>query len=299
MGLTRQERYDKEKSKNKLKSDSATTTFMPQEATGVDPLSQPAVVKGEPQDTATVPASQKLPEDQDVLGKQSELEDEDKEDEMAKETLKEDKKPTDEEGNLIKAEEKPEDEETKRCKMEDLDDEDDDSEKEDEELTEEEKKKKKKKAKKGDGSGESPEEDTASATDDNSSTSPGMGVPSTQNVFVPNSNITVPGTVASGDTPSESTFSGKSVRTNLMKSPLFVNINKQLDEMRKSYEKKLTAMEKSMADRLTNITKTLKNVEEFYNKPLYKGFAENVNPEAVRSKTISKQLEDGKVRFSN
>jgi len=234
---------------------------------------------------------------QDVLSqpaiiKETDIEDKDKEDNMTKETLKEEKKPTDEDGKLIKAPEKPEDKEDDKCnKSEDLDDETDDK-----EETEEEKKKKK--AKKGDGSGESPEEDTASATDANSSTSPGMGVPSTQNVFVPNSNISTP-SGATGRSPSEVSYSGKSFKPDLMKSPLWMNINKQLDELRKAYEKKLEAMEKSMTDRLTNITKTLKNVEEFYNKPLYKGFAENVNPEAVRKDTISKQIAEGKVRYSS
>ena len=303
MGLTRQERYDKEKSKNKLKSDSATTTFMPQEAMGQDVLSQPAVVKTvwnkEGTEWTCPKCGEKNREGEEECANCGEAQaskpigqkstDEEKEDKMTKETRKEEKKPTDEEGKLIKAPEKPEEEETK--KSEDLSDETDDK-----EETEEEKKKKK--AKKGQEGGENPEEAGASSNDGNSSTSPGMGVPSAQNVFVPQSNINVGGT-STGQSPSETHYSGKSANTDLMKSPLFVNINKQLDEMRKSYEKKLTAMEKSMTDRLANITKTLKNVEEFYNKPLYKGFAENTNPEAVQRKTISKQLEDGKVRFSS
>jgi len=293
MGLTRQEIYDRNKSKNKLKSDSATTTFMPTEAMGQDVLSQPAMIKEKvqkyycPNCQSDFP-NKDCPKCRENMDAEEKSTDEDKEDNMAKETLKEEKKPTDEEGKLIKAPEKPEEEETK--KSEDLSDETDDK-----EETEEEKKKK---AKKGEQGGENPEEEAQASTTGGASTSPGMGVPSTQNVFVPQSNINVGGT-STGQSPSETHYSGKSASTDLMKSPLFVNINKQLDEMRKSYEKKLTAMEKSMTDRLANITKTLKNVEEFYNKPLYKGFAENTNPEAIRSKTISKQIEDGKVRFSS
>lgn len=305
MGLTRQEIFDRNKSKNKLKSDSATTTFMPQEAMGQDVLSQSPIVKSDDmtRDEALAWAKRQYNDSKNIeefmanwdkKHNTTKSTDEDKEDNMAnkttKTTLKEEKKPTDEEGKLIKADEKlPEEEETK--KSEDLSDETDDK-----EETEEEKKKKK--AKKGEAGGENPEEEAQASTTGSASTSPGMGVPSTQNIFVPQSNINVGGT-STGQSPSETHYSGKSVQPDLMKSPLFVQLNKQLDEMKKASEKKLEAMEKSMTDRLANITKTLAKVEEFYNKPLYKGFAENVNPEAVQRKTISKQLEDGKVRFSS
>jgi len=163
---------------------------------------------------------------------------------------------------------------------------------EDEEETDEDKKKKKKSklaAKKGDGSSQSPEEASTVATTGGSTTSPGATTPSKpQNVFVPQSSIIVS---REQDTPM-----GKSAEPDLMKSPLYLGIVKQLDGISESMTKKLEAMEKSVNDRLTN---TKKELEKFYNQSFYKAAGENVAPEATQRLSIAKQLEMGEIRFRN
>lgn len=232
------------------------------------------------------------------------------------------KKPTrEEDGKLIKeneAEDEDESEDTKKeaedeAEDEDMEDEDEDEEEkrkkrkkarkeaEDEEEEEESEEESKEETEKGKGGGESPEESAASGTDANSSLSPGMGVPSTQNVYVPASGIggernASPGK-ATGVAPGDVGYSGKSARADLQKSPLFVGLSKEVQSFQRAIEKKMDAMEKSFGDRITNLNKTLKKVEEFYNRPLRKGFAENVSPEGTQGESISTQIEKGKVRY--
>jgi len=183
----------------------------------------------------------------------------------------EDKPEEDDKCNKELPEEKPEEK-----AMEEVDEEDDD-------------KKKKKKAKKAAGA-ESPSEDAASATDDNSTLSPGASVPSTpQDVFVPQSGISV--------AREQSTPMGKSVEPDLLKSPLFVNLSKQLDGIREAVSNKITALEKSVNDRLNNVLKDMDKIEKFYKQSFYKAIDENVAPESVQRQSISKQIADGEVRY--
>lgn len=205
-----------------------------------------------------------------------------------------DKSPKDaKEEEKCRMKEFPEKDDKKTEKMEEI---------EDTEESEEDKKKKKKGTKKGEAGGENPQEDTASSTDANSSISPNMGVPSTQNVFVPQSNARVGREASSGSSagqsPSEVSY-GKSVEPDLMKSPLFTGLSSQMTELQKAFEKKLEAMEKSFNDRVANINKSVAEIEKFYKQPFYKAINENVNPEAVEQKPFSKQIADGKVRYSN
>jgi hypothetical protein len=173
---------------------------------------------------------------------------------------------------------------------------------EEEEETEEEKKKKKSKlkAKKGEGLSENPEESAASGADGNSTISPGAIVPGKgQNVFVPQSSIKV--------SREQETPMGKSAEPDLMKSPVYLGIMKQLDGMQEAIVKKTEAMgaaiQKSMEDRLANTKKEVDNMvnqmQKFYNQPMYKALGENVAPEGAKSETVSEQIAKGKVRFSN
>lgn len=149
---------------------------------------------------------------------------------------------------------------------------------------------------------ENPEEGAESGTDASSSTSPNMGVPSTQNVAhgpaTPSSAARMANN--SAQSPSEVSYTGKSYgNVDLNKSPLYVELSKQIGEMNKALMGKVNAIEKSMNDRLVNLQKTMSAVEKFYDRPLYKSVDENVNPEAVQAQSISKQIESGKVRFSS
>jgi len=197
-----------------------------------------------------------------------------------------------EDGKLIKEpEEEEETEEEKRKKklrMKEAEGEEEDEEDEDE-------------TEKGELGGQNPQEDTASATDANSTLSPNAGVPSTQNVFVPQSNVRVGRESSSGSSagqsPSEVTY-GKSANTDLLKSPLFVELSSQIGALKKSFEKKLEAIDKSMSDRVENLQKTAKQIEAFYKQPLYKSIDENAAPEAVMKKSVKEQIDAGKVKFS-
>lgn len=207
-------------------------------------------------------------------------------------TLKEeDKKPSEEDEKYNKAEDSED-------KVEKQDD--------DEEETEEEKKKKKKSKKAIDDEededkiekteGENPEEDTASATDANSTLTPGSVINTRQHVLNPQSNIRIGRNASAGSSagqsPSDVTYSGKSADTEFMKSPLY----KKMVSMEKVLTAKLEAVEKSMKDRIAD---TKKEMEKFYSQPFYKMAGDNIGPESIQKQTISKQIEEGKVRYSN
>src|SRR3972149_6595827 len=89
----------------------------------------------------------------------------------------------------------------------------------------------------------------------------------------------------------------KKYKTNLMKSPLFVSITKQMDSMQETLSRKVEALEKSVSDRLKNIKKDVEKIEKFYSQSFYKAASEEVNPEGIQAQSISKQIADGKVRF--
>lgn len=177
-----------------------------------------------------------------------------------------------------------------------------------EDLDEEEDKKDEKKKKKGKTeSGENPEEGSASGTDANSSTSPGMSTPSaTQSTSGNNSGVEgarmASGASSAGQSPSDVSYTGKSATPDLMKSPVFVKISEQLEAMQNAVEKKFEAISKSFNDRIDNMLKEIANTEkamkDFYSKSFYKAAGENVSPESTVQKSISEQVEEGKVRFS-
>lgn len=152
---------------------------------------------------------------------------------------------------------------------------------------------------KGELGGENPAEGVASGTDAGSSTSPGMGVPSTQQVLnnptgVNGSRNATPGSFAGGQSPSDVHYSGKEAgaEPELMKSPLYTELSKAIDGMQKALNKKVEALEKSVADRLGNIQKAM---DRFYSQPFYKAVDENVNPEAIQKMTIKEQIEKGTI----
>jgi hypothetical protein len=170
-------------------------------------------------------------------------------------------------------------------------DEDDETEEEEEETEEE--------ARKSEGSslGQTPQESAESSSTDEHTTTPGKMTGKPQNVFTPQSGI--PGNrMGTGRSPSEITYSGKSVEPDLMKSPLFVELSGEIEDLQKAVAKKVDAIEKSVSDRLDNIQKSVEKIEKFYKQPFYKAIDENVSPESTTRKSIEKQLEDGKIRFT-
>jgi len=212
----------------------------------------------------------------------------------------------------------PKDEETKRCKdvateeetdetkavdeEEKIEEKEEDLEEEEtkeEDLSEEDKlKRKKKKRMKGEQGGENPSEDTASATDANSTITTGNVIGTAQHILTPSS--TIAGTRnASGNEPSNTTYSGKSANTDLNKSPLFIELSKQMTGLDKAIKAKIEALEKSMSDRIANAQKALNKIEKFYNQPFYKAIDESVSPEATMHKSIEEQIKAGKVQFTD
>ena len=149
--------------------------------------------------------------------------------------------------------------------------------------------------KKGAESGEDPAQAGSSGADANSSISPGASTPSQpQNTFSPQSQVSTGRESGSagmaGQTPSDVHY-GKSV--NLTKSPLYVELNKQLSVMQKELNKRVEAMEKSVAARISNLQKSMDKVEKFYQQPFYKAAKDNTAVEQATkpqlAETIQKQ----------
>lgn len=217
---------------------------------------------------------------------------------VKKERLKEEEKEemkknsvSEEEENLEKKKLKKEDEEMKKEAEEETEKEAFDDEEEEEEE-EEEMKAKKKKAMKGEMGGENPEESGQISTTEPHSTSPGMGVPSTQNVFVPSSDAHV---AREQHLPMDGMH--KSVDIDLKKSPLFVNLSGQIDGIKETMSKRLDSIEKSVNDRLNNVLKDLEKIEKFYQGPLYKALGENAVDKINQPDTLQKQIQEGKVKY--
>jgi len=208
-----------------------------------------------------------------------------------------------EDGKLIKesedmeeeeAEETAEEKKKKKMRMKEAEGE---SEDEDEEEEEEEAE-----VEKDQFGGKTPEEEAIQSNTAGHTVSPNAKVPSTQNVFTPASQVSVgrsasSGSIAGGQSPSEVTY-GKSAKTDLLKSPLFVELSGQIEALQKSFEKKLESIEKSVNDRVANLQKTAGNLEKFYNQSFYKAVDENVAPEGVMKKSIKEQIDTGKARYS-
>jgi hypothetical protein len=200
-------------------------------------------------------------------------------------------------GKLIKEDEDEDEEESedrlsKPCPgMRKEDDEDEDE----EPLTPEEEEEARKmyrryKAQKGELGGESPSEQATAATQAGATITPGALTPSPpQHVYVPTTGV-VGSRIASapkttGVSPSDVTYSGKSVNPDLLKSPLFVELNKSIDGIRMTMSKKLEAIEKSLNDRLANLNKTLIAVESFYEQPFFKSI------DTTHTKSIKEKAE--------
>ena len=238
-----------------------------------------------PESVKTDPLAQ--PEEK-KMKKEKLKEEPEEEEEKAKKQADEDEEETEKQEG-----EEQEDEKKKKKMKKESDDKED----------EEEKKKAKKKKKKSDddeedvekeeGAGESPEEDAAAGANEADNTiTPGANTPSqAQNVFVPPSDVNVD---REQDTPMD-----KSVNPDLLKSPLFMSLSKQMDGIREAVSKKITALEKSVNDRLNNVMKDMGKIEKFYKQGFYKAINENTGPETVKQQTISKQITDGEVRYRN
>ena len=229
----------------------------------------------------------RIKEDEDDIKRKATKEDEDEEIEKKPvkmvdgKMIKEDE---DEAGKKkMRKEEEEEDEDAVEEKI--LKEDEDDDEEEDEEEEESTEKKKKKKTRKGELGGEDPEEQSETAAS-GSPKVPSKVTTDTSN----NTGVTGERTATGKPTPSETTYKS----TELMKSPLFVELDKQLKSMTKSFEQRLDDMEKSIKTRMVNLQKTVSKVEEFYNKPFYK----DVDSSAPGTdNTISKKIKDGTVRY--
>jgi len=204
------------------------------------------------------------------------------------------KKDEEEESKCNKAEEKPEEEEEKKAVEED----EEDVEKEEEEDDEEAKKKKKKKAVKGEQGGENPSESVTTATAGTNTITPRPVIGVGQHVLVPQSSV-AGSRNATGNTPSDTHYSGKSAEPDMLKSPLFIELSKQIDGLSKAVKQKIEAVEKSVQDRMANVQKSVEKIEKFYKQPFYKAIDENMAPESVVHKSISDQIKDGRLKIGN
>lgn len=223
------------------------------------------------------------PEDEEVEKEDEDEDDEDTEEEdetMGREGISYKKRRK--KKRMRKQEEEPEDEEVEK----------EDEEPEDEEETE-----------KGELGGVSPIESGEQSTTAGHTITPGKVIGGTQHILTPQSQIPgermgKPEGRSSGVSPSDVTYSGKSAKSDLMKSPLFIELSGQMENLGKAVNDKLTAIEKSVNDRLENIKKTATKIEEFYKRPFFKAVAEEMGAEAVQKQSIKEQIEKGKVKFS-
>jgi hypothetical protein len=219
---------------------------------------------------------------------------EEEEDCKCKEASKPKKQRFEKEDEATEEDDSTEDEEVeykgkkKKVKKEAEDDAEEESSEEEEETTE-----------KGEMGGENQAEGAQASTTAGHTITPGKMTGQKQNVFNPETKIQ--GTrIGTGTTPGQESYSSKSVEnTDLLKSPLFTELSKQIGDMQKSIGKKVEAVEKSFADRLANLQKTVEAVEKFYSQPLHKGFVENAAPEGSIQKSVKQQLEEKNVRFSD
>lgn len=183
----------------------------------------------------------------------------------------------------------------KADEAEDQTEEETNGEPEEEDEDEEMKAKKKKKVYKTDGLAINPEESAEQSQTAEHTTTTDSVINTRQNVFVPSSGIQVARTQETpmGVVPAIK----KSATADLMKSPLFISITKQMDSMQEALSNKVAALEKSVSDRLKNIKTDVEKIEKFYSGSFYKAASEEVNPEGIQAQTISKQIEAGKVRY--
>lgn len=217
-------------------------------------------------------------EDEDgKLIKEDEEEEESEEDKKKRKKAKKESEDESEDEAEKEAEDEDEDEDAKK-EAEDEDDFGDDDDDDD---------KKKKKARKGEMGGENPSESATAATSEQHTMTSRPVINTAQNVYTPSSSVSV-GRNATGNTPETTHYSGKSANLELQKSPLFMELSKQM-----------AALEKSVMDRLNNIQKMTAKVEKFYQQPFYKAIDENASPEGVQKMSVKEQIEKGNVRFTD
>uniref|UniRef100_A0A6M3XX30 Uncharacterized protein n=1 Tax=viral metagenome TaxID=1070528 RepID=A0A6M3XX30_9ZZZZ len=151
-----------------------------------------------------------------------------------------------------------------------------------------------KKVKKGEGLPQNPEEAATEAADAGHSTTPKPVIESKPDIFVPPSEVEGD---REQDIPNQEL--GKSAKPDLTKSPLFVNVTKQLEGIKAALSKKVDDLEKSVNDRLKNIHSDMEKIEKFYQGSFYKAASDEVGPEGLNAMPITKQIEKGKARFSS
>jgi hypothetical protein len=161
----------------------------------------------------------------------------------------------------------------------------------DEEEDSDSKKKKKKSEDEEDvekGEGETPEQSAADSNTEGQTASPGAGVPSRQNVAhgqssVP-SNMNASNGSMGGQSPSEVSYS-KSGQPDMTKSPLYVQLSKQIGSMEQAVLKKFASVEQTVNARIDNMMKELAkaedNLKKFYGNGLHKAASDNNAPEST------------------
>ncbi len=136
-----------------------------------------------------------------------------------------------------------------------------------------------------------PEESGEESTSDSHSTTPGKMTGAKQDVFNPSSDVDGKRTQS---TPMDGMH--KSVAPDMTKSPLFISLNKQMDEMKDVVSKKFESALKSMNDRMINLEKGIKAIE---NMPLYKAASTDGQAAPVEAnESLAKKAAEGKIKFS-
>lgn len=143
---------------------------------------------------------------------------------------------------------------------------------------------------------QSPSESATANSKAGNTVTPGKMTGQAQDVFVPSSNVDV-GRMGQGKTPGQESYSGKSVNPDLLKSPLFVELNKSIDSFGKTLSKKVEAMEKSTQARLDNLGAQLEKLEKFYSSPFYKS-VQDTPENAPKGQSVAERIGSGAVKFS-
>jgi hypothetical protein len=142
---------------------------------------------------------------------------------------------------------------------------------------------------------QNPEQGAAEGAKDSNTLTPGKMTGKPQNVFTPPTSI--PGNrMGSGSQPGQEHYSGKSVEPDFQKSPLYVEMSKQIEGMSSAFSKKLDSVEKSVNDRMANIMKLMEKIEEFNKKSFNKAYAENLTQDG-NHESVEDIMKKGKARF--
>lgn len=145
---------------------------------------------------------------------------------------------------------------------------------------------------------ESPSESAEAGKKDSNTVTPGKMTGKPQNVFVPPTNI--PGNrMGSGSSPGQEHYQGKSFEGDFQKSPLYVEMSKQMDNMSSAFSKKMDAVEKSVNDRMANILKMMEKIDKFNQSSFNKAYTENLTEKGIESEGVEKALKEGKARFAS